>query len=530
MRAMLLAALAALACEKASGPDPVPLATPPEAVVATVSTASLAAAAGGLRAYADAIRPGASAVMGDGMFASGLARAAGAGSLDGLDLAGPVHLVVLDDPTRVVVVGKAADRGALEKARGEAHLVVRDGWALVGPKDAIDAIAGWVVPGLVGARPASSVEATVHVDRLMTRHAAAVTEMREAVSRQMAAADPSGGAVMVEYMTALFNLAGDSARLTAAFAIDQGRADLDIALVPRAGSALAGFVAAQKPSDFSALESLPAAAPLDMLMAGRLVLGPYRKGALAMFSRMMNVGDGEVFTRLFTTLADLATGDVAAAFAVTPGGVTMVELIPVSDAAAAEKAVREVALATAGGTQVDAMGIRLTHTGRADLARHGGSVIHGVTTTVDLASVPPMQRDLLARMYGDGGQKMHLAFPPGALVASIGDLALCQQAIDARAGTAPRLRLTPHLTAAFQAARARRDSILFVMDLAALFASFRASISPGTPGAPGAPPPPPAAPAPGLAMSLGFADRAAHLHITLAAETVRAVTTLAAPQ
>ncbi len=517
---------AALGCERADKDDPQPAPPPPDAVVATMSTGSLARTLDGIRAYAEAIRPGAGLFVHDEVLAEALAREAGAASLEGLDLSGPVHIVLLDNPTRTVVVGKAADRAALEKGRGGAHLIVRDGWALVGPKDAVELVADWAVSGLVGARTASApgaIEATTYVDRLMTRHAAAITEMRQAVASQMSAADPQNGAVMAAYMTAIFNLAGDSARLTAALVIDADSADLDLALVPKPGSALAGFVAAQKPTDFAAAETLPAAVPTAMFMAGRLALGPYRKAALAMFSKMMNVGEDQLFERVFTRLADLATGDFAAGFAVTPGGVTMIEVIPVSDAGAAEKAVREVAVATAAGTPVSSMGIRLTHTGHPDLARHGGAVIHGVTTTVDLDSAPPLQRDLLARMYGDGGQKMHLAFPPGALIASIGEIALCEQAIDARTGQAARLRLAPSLASFVQAARARRDSVLFVMDLVALLGTFRAATTPG------AAPPAAQLAAPGISLSLGFADRSAHLHITLLAETFRATAALTAP-
>src|SRR6185503_3555620 len=151
-----VAALAASGCEKASGPE-VPAAPEPEAVVATVSIPSVATAATDLQNYANAIKPGAGLMMNEGMIASALARASGAGAIDGLDLSGPVHMIVLDNPTRVVLVGKAKDRAALDKGRGTAHLVVRDGWAVIGAKDAVELVAGWAVPGLVGARPASDI-------------------------------------------------------------------------------------------------------------------------------------------------------------------------------------------------------------------------------------------------------------------------------------------------------------------------------------------------------------------------------------
>lgn len=521
---ILLAAVTALACEKASGPD-APAAPEPDAVVATVSIPSLSTAMVDLRNYVNAIRPGGALMMTDGIAASGLARAAGAGSLDGLDLAGPVHLVVLDNPTRVVVVGKAKDRSALDKGRGAAHLVVRDGWALLGPKDAVELVSAWAIPTLVSARPtASDVEGTIRVDRLMTRHAAAVTEVREAAAAQVAATDPGGGAMMIEYLDALTALAGDSARLVVSFAVEGERADLDLALVPRPSSRLAGFVAAQKPSDFALLGSLPADAPTGMLMAGHMELGPYRASALGMFIRMMNFGDDSAaFLEAFNQLADLATGDFAAGFTMGASGSLMVEVLPVSDAAAAARVVGKVATATAGGKQVTAMGIRMTHTGHPDLAQYAGAPIHGMTTSVDLDSVPPLQRDMFARMYGNGGQVMHMAFPQGALVATIGDLERCKRAIDARAGKGERLHLPDDTAHLFQVARARKDSLAFVIDLASMVGGLRSAMIPGSPA-------PPAASAPGLAISLGFADKAAHLHFSLLAATVRALTSVAAPR
>jgi hypothetical protein len=521
---VLFALLAAAACEKASDSDAPPSASEPEAVVVTVSMPSLGTALADLRNYVNAIRPGGGLMLSEGMIASGLARAAGAQSLLALDFAGPVHLLVLDNPTRAVVVAKVRDREALNTERGSAHVVIRDGWALVGPKDAVELVSGWAVPGLVAAKTASDVEATVRVDRLMTRHAAAVTEMRQQAATQLSATDPGGAAMMTEYMNGLVALAGDSARVVVTLGVEGETADLDIALVPKPSSPLAGFVAAQKPSDFSLLGSLPADAPKGMLMAGHMELGPYRASALAMFVRMMNFGDDTAtFLDAFTQLANLATGDFAAGFTMGAGGSSMVEILPVSDAAAAARAVGKVAAATASGKQVTAMGIRMTHTGHPDVASHDGAPIHGITTTVDLDSVPPIQRDMFARMYGSAGQVMHIGFPQGALLAVIGDLDHCKHAIDARAGKVERLRLSSDTAAQFQAARARKDSLAFVVDLVSLIGGLRSAVTSADPSQP------PPVTAPGLAVSLGFADKSAHLHFTLAAATFRAVASLAAP-
>src|SRR5215207_9542657 len=101
-----MVALAALACEKASGPDAQSLGPAPAPVVVVVSTASLSKSIAGVRAYAEAMRPGSAVMLSEQLVTTGLARAVGADSLDGVDLSGPMHMIVVDGPTRSVVVGR----------------------------------------------------------------------------------------------------------------------------------------------------------------------------------------------------------------------------------------------------------------------------------------------------------------------------------------------------------------------------------------------------------------------------------------
>jgi hypothetical protein len=61
------------------------------------------------------------------------------------------------------------------------------------------------------------------------------------------------------------------------------------------------------------------------------------------------------------------------------------------------------------------------------------------------------------------------------------------------------------------------------MDLVALLGTFRAATTPG------AAPPAAQLAAPGISLTLGIADRSAHLHNTLLADTFRATAALTAP-
>src|SRR5688572_20633275 len=123
MRLSLIGLAAAIAfswsCEKESGPAPAPSPLPPDAVVATVSVPSLDAAIAGVNAYADAAGRQPQAAFNQAQLMSGLAQVAGAASLDGLDVAGPLHVVIADAPTRFAVLGKVTDGKRLEAGRGE---------------------------------------------------------------------------------------------------------------------------------------------------------------------------------------------------------------------------------------------------------------------------------------------------------------------------------------------------------------------------------------------------------------------------
>jgi hypothetical protein len=502
---LALVALFTVSCEKESGPQ-APVTAPPDPVVATVSLVSPERAVAAVRAYLDAANPGSAGMIAAPSLLDSLAGGAGATSLEGIDVAGPLHVIIADLPVRFVIAGRVTDGKRLEAGRGEAKVLLKGGWALIGSAELVDLVDDWALSTLVASKPSTVVAATAYLDRLMQRHADELGLIRGQVAAGAQAAGP-GGDILVKYVDGLFSVAGETARVTATLALDASRADLDLALVPKPSTGLGRFVAAQRPSDFSVVGSLPATAPTSIVVAGHLVLGPYRDALFAAMTRMMNFGEAEAtMMRTFTAIAEVATGEFAAGMKMGPGEIAMVQIISITDAAVADRAVKEMATATAGGLKIESMGMRLTQTGKPDASSHDGIPIHDMTTTVDLDSVPAEQRETIASMYGPEGQTIHAAATAGALIVSTGSVENTGSAIDAFRDKAARVRLSPSISGFLDAARGRKDSMVFIMDLAALAAGVSAMAGGATP--------PPAGEAP-LAMAFGFADKNAHLRFSL---------------
>src|SRR6185312_4178730 len=83
--------------------------SPPE-LIATIARGP-ASGLDGIRAFANAIQPGAGMAVSDQMVDNALAQMAGLGSLAGLDATSPEYLLYLDDGAQkgLVLVAKVAD-------------------------------------------------------------------------------------------------------------------------------------------------------------------------------------------------------------------------------------------------------------------------------------------------------------------------------------------------------------------------------------------------------------------------------------
>src|SRR5262245_15317958 len=143
----------ALACQKV-GQSAAPKVPEPADLIAVVSVASPKAALAKVKAYADAVSPGASGALRDDMIPAALSTMVGAPSLDGIDLDKPAHLLVLDPkkhqtPVLLVTVADAKKLGAATGPK-----VKIDGKnAIIGPAADVDLVSAYAL-GVVAARPA----------------------------------------------------------------------------------------------------------------------------------------------------------------------------------------------------------------------------------------------------------------------------------------------------------------------------------------------------------------------------------------
>jgi hypothetical protein len=255
-------------------------------------------------------------------------------------------------------------------------------------------------------------------------------------------------------------------------------------------------------------------------VAGGFSFGPYREAWIAIIGEMMRIaGSGDVgWERLFARVADVGPGEFAAAWSMTAAlRMSMTQLIGVTDAPAVEREVRAVLAQLAPGKPVDVMGMRITQTGLVDVPAHDGVQVHGLRSTIDLATVPAAQRSMFEALYGAEGQTVYAGFPKGAVVSSTNPdgLTAVARALDAYAGKAPRLEVSGPLGDLVADARAHHESLVGVVDLAAIMGAVRSLAA-------GASPAPPAGP-PGLALGVGVTDGSIHLRLTTLAGPLRAL-------
>lgn len=507
-RVVLAAGIAA--CSKEAPPPGQPAvraeAAPPDGVVVTVSSASLTQALDGLRAFADAVRPGAGAgIPANAMLFAVLGGQIGAGALDGLDLSQPVHLVVIDGPSPVLVlVARVADSKRLAQSRGGAALDEKDGWAVLGAESGVKAVAGWARSTLVPRRVSAQLTATAYVDRLKANHAAEIARFKQQMSASFSKME-----VLEMYGEGLASVVDDVNQATVSLAADGERFEVDIGVMARAGSRLAAFAAAQQPSDFALFQKLPASTSDSILFGGRLSMGPYREGLVALGNKMMGV-DGTSYAEWMSKITALATGDVAATGSVADGAMTMVQLFSVTDGVELDRLLREQLATMAKGLVVDSMGMKMTMTGVPEITRHGGVAVRGTRTTIDLATVPEMNRAMIESMYGDGLMNRAAVVDKRAVVTIGGEQERIVAAIDALQGKARGYTPGPEVTGLLEESRRRRESLLMAVDLAA----FRSMMQPGAPAH---------APSGRMVIGLGVSGAAIHMRVGMSAKAVSGI-------
>jgi hypothetical protein len=502
--------LAAIACQKASAP-PAPGVPEPADLIAVVSVASPKAALGRVRAYAEAVSPGAGGALNDELIPSALASMVGAPALDGLDLDKPAHLLVLDPrkhPQPFALLATVAD-AAKVKAAQTVKVTIDGARAVVGPAEVVDAVAAYAL-GVVAGRPApEAATATCSPAKLLGLYRADLEAARHNMAATVSQASPATGKLLEAEIDLLMKLADQTDVLRLSLDAGAQDASLVLALAPRAGSTFASWQGAQKPmGDLTLLDKLPTVERPTMVMAGNLQFGPLRDLVLDLMGPMLEQLIGKKVDRAaWSAFIDGFDGNLAAVGWNGAGGaMSFSELAGYADGAAAATRARDLFGMTPGPPRTgELMGIKWSYQATAE-ASHDGVPILGYEMAPDYDSLPAAQREMLRTIYA-GALKIRFAGFDKLVAVSMGPGGAEQlgAVIDAaRKGGGGTI--APAARAALEAARGRRASVVMFMDYVRVLAAMLPSAPPS---------------ASGMTFEMGVGDGATHLRIGVPAAHVR---------
>lgn len=483
-------------------------ARPPGELVASVAIGP-AATRGILRAYAEAIEPGAGAALGDEALRHRLEKAIGVRTLDGLATEGMYVLVALiDGAPSIGLLGKVADAKALTGIPRD-RIRIRSGWAVIGSAVVLDRIASYALTVIAPQRAPVAPTATVYLSQLLAHHRADLEALRNAVLGNVALqSGPSIAQKMALLSDGLGSLAAQIDRLIVTLEVDSDLGSLDVAAVPRPGSRLAKFVALQRPTDYALLGRLPAGSPA-FLGAGKMDLGPYKESTRDLMVLDFDAAAAKDLRAALERIDRATTGEFAFAGEFAPRiGVTGRMLWGLSNAAAADAVFRWWFDQLVTGRAPVNFGIPVTYKARPETTVDGVA-LRGFDSASDFSKLPPGQREPEEQRIPGGMVRVQLALFDGLgmVVAGPDAAGEATRTIHAVRGKAPRFVASSLVGRLFARSRAHRESAALLMD--------SRKFSAGSAGDPDHEDRP-------MMLSFGFADHNAHVRLTLPAVTVRA--------
>lgn len=463
--AALALVLLATPARAAGKPD-----APPPDLLVTVALGP-ASALRPLQQYADAVQPGAGAIINEQMIRSGLAQAVGATALNGVDSAAWIYVVVghIDGTPALGVVAKLTDPKAF--AAGGAPTLLKGGWGVIGSKPLLDKLGGYLLAALPGQATPRVPTATIYLPQLLS-HFRPQVDAFKAQMTQLSAAEPSSGRLVQGYIDGFGTLADDTDRIIVTIESTAQLAWLDLGLVPRASSRLAKFAALQRASDYALLERLPTG-DASMVFAGHLELGPYRDGLLGLMASFWGQQATADVTAQIAAVAKALTGDIGTTIRITPGkGMSFTQLFGTADTVAADKAlVALLDLFRAGRTMTFGKASTTIRSTAGTTQAHGVA-LRSYETTQDLSKMTPAERQALTALQPTGSQRSYVGtFDKLTMfVASQDSLDEAGRAIDAARGKGAHYTPSPAIATLLDAARAHKDSIAAVIDVAPFLA------------------------------------------------------------
>jgi hypothetical protein len=212
----------------------------PAALLATVAIGPVTTLRG-LAAYIEAVSPGASAGLNDRALRRELAEAIGVRSLDGVDPASWMYLLVVSTsgPPVLGLLARVSDARALtDSAAGSA--VIKRGWAVIGDKPVIDGVGAWALATLAAQPAPRAAGAILYLPHLLARYQAEIEQVRQQVVAQFAQAPGDQMTRMAAPMLdGMSQALGEVDQVIVTLEASPDLVALDLALAPRPKSRLA---------------------------------------------------------------------------------------------------------------------------------------------------------------------------------------------------------------------------------------------------------------------------------------------------
>ncbi|HEX4417947.1 MAG TPA: hypothetical protein VH165_08610, partial [Kofleriaceae bacterium] len=424
---------------------------------------------------------------------------------------GTYILVAIDNGNpAITLLGKVSDAKKLTASAGADHLKLGAGWAAIGSQPMLDRLAPYALAALTPLPVPKSPTATVYVPQVLAKFQPQLSAVRAQMMTALVKSRSSAmGSLMTTYIDGLASVGQDTERMIVTLDAAQDSAALDLAFLPRAKSRLATFTAAQRPSDYALLGKLPASTP-SMLVGGRVDLGPYHDGFLAMMAAVLDPSSSKDLLAAMEQLRKAMTGEIAMALQFAPDtGMQMVQLFGTADAKSADQGISRMFDLFKAGRTVTIENMSTTTKANPTPIPYDGVALRSYDTTYDLSKATPEQRKATTMLSPSGAQHAMIAtFDAVTLVMVSPDvLNDAKKAVDAARGKASGLAQTPAIRDLLAASRARKDSLAAILDLGRFVAAFAPGMNLGNQP---------------MVMSFGAADHNAHIRIALPAATLRA--------
>jgi hypothetical protein len=375
--------------------DKTPLPRPAD-VILEASMPSLATIAD-LKAYVDHVKPGFGPLL-DSKARYMVADLGGLSNLDGVKADAPVWAVVLNPKPkgqRSVLVFTVGDEKKLAESAKNTTYKIQDGHAVVGSKESVEALGPYAFATIAKQKAPAVATVQIFVPVLRTAFHDEIEQGKKAIPAMMSQAGPAAAKVVQLEVDGAFWLLEATDVFEVRLEPSADDLSLELAVVPHAGNGMAEFIAAQKPATTGLLDRLPAFADPMIVGAGGIYLGPTAAAAKQVCSEMIlsfiGAEKNEKLTAAVTDLIDSGTGNFAVVGSFGGGGLRLHELVSISDAQKAMKAMGtfvDLVSATPPGPAVG--GMKISYAPWKQAAIDGVPVV-GYTQTIDVSGIPPEQ-------------------------------------------------------------------------------------------------------------------------------------------